>query len=43
MKLFQPVIIVVVVSGFLVPSTAKVILRRNLGLKSNPKTGEARD
>ena len=31
---------VVVVLGFYVPLTAKVILRRDLGLKSHPKDNE---
>ena len=35
---FHPlVVVVVVVLGFYVPPTAKVIWRRDLGLKSHPK------
>ena len=35
--IFMNIMIVVVVLGFYVPPTAKVIRRRDLGLKSHPK------
>ena len=35
--IFSVIVVVVVVLGFYVPPTAKVIWRRDLGLKSHPK------